>query len=108
MVCFRTVVAGVSLLAVVSCGLGEDWPQWRGPGRNGVAGRGPALAAVPIEFPPNDGQDGDPDAGSVADHEGRDRFAHGQDPPERMIRPWRKDDVISAGRMADDRIAGCP
>ena len=28
-------------------------------------------------------------------------------PTNRMVRPCRKDKVISAGSIADDRIAGC-
>ena len=65
------------------------------------------MADVPIEFPLNAGQEPDENAESVADHEGRDRFALGQDPSGRMIRPWRKDKVISACWIAEDRIAGC-
>jgi hypothetical protein len=44
---------------------------------------------------------------SVADHEGRDRFAPGYDPTDRVIRPWRKGKMISARGAAEDRIAGC-
>ena len=46
-------------------------------------------------------------AGSVADHAGRDRYAPGYNPAERMIRPMRTDKMISAALAADDRIAGC-
>ena len=40
-------------LAAPSADAGNDWPQWRGPLRNGVAPRGPSLAAAwPDDGPP--------------------------------------------------------
>ena len=53
------------------------------------------------------GQEADINVRSVAHDKGRDRQAPGHPPTVRMIRPWRKDEMISAWRMADDRIAGC-
>jgi hypothetical protein len=46
-------------------------------------------------------------AESVADHAGRDRFALGYNPAERLIRPMRKGKMISVAMAAEDRIAGC-
>ena len=43
-----------AVMAAVSCGtvLGQDWPQWRGPNRDGVAPKSPALAdSWPAEGP---------------------------------------------------------
>jgi hypothetical protein len=51
---------------------------------------------LPAGWNESEGQEVEQNVGSVADHEGRDRFDPGQDPTQRMIRPWRKDKMISA------------
>lgn len=68
------MLASLRLSFLISCGLlaaasvsFADWPQWRGPGRDGVAAKGPPLAATwpengpPVlwtseEFPENSGE----------------------------------------------------
>ena len=41
----------LTLLALVSCGLADDWPQWRGPQRNGISQETGLLKEWPKEGP---------------------------------------------------------
>ncbi len=44
-------MAGLAGLVLVGTAAAADWPQWRGPGRSGVAPAGPALVATLPEAP---------------------------------------------------------
>ena len=47
----RIGTALLTLLALVSCGLADDWPQWRGPQRNGISQETGLLKEWPKEGP---------------------------------------------------------
>lgn len=46
----KIAVAGWALAAGVNSGLGQDWPQWRGPGRDGKSGEFKAPKSWPKEL----------------------------------------------------------
>src|SRR5437773_2016625 len=51
------LIIGVALLVASGVGAGTDWPQWRGPTRDGhVSGQTPALTALPKDLKPADGK----------------------------------------------------
>src|SRR4030095_4507666 len=52
MLCFpKTLLAAALTLPLLPCALllGEDWPQWRGPHRDGVCGETGLLESFPAE-----------------------------------------------------------
>ena len=52
MLCFpKTLLAAALTLPLLRCAslLGEDWPQWRGPHRDGVCGETGILESFPAE-----------------------------------------------------------
>lgn len=48
----RTAFVSFALCLSLSRALASDWPQWRGPNRDGVAPDKPTLAALPTELKP--------------------------------------------------------